>query len=184
MAEKVVVTRTMVDDLDGTEFDPAQEGAGENMKFGWRGKEYAIDLTAEHVAEFEQMMARYVEHARRVGTMAGHDGGSRRSSSSGGRRRGGGQGMGRSKEEIAAMRAWLREHGHEVADSGLVPRKLQEIYDRRDDPKIPGTAGESESASASARAPGKQPAFSSAKASPLDALIPPVSMPVRDSDNR
>lgn len=186
MAEKVVVTRTMADDLDGTEWDPDDEGAGRTVMFAWQGKDYRIDLKAANADEFDKMMDRYVQHAMRTGAHS-HTGGAPRSTASGSRRRGGGQGMGRSKEELAEMRKWLREHGHDVADSGLVPKKLQEIYDKRDtEPQIPSTQ-----ASAAARAPGKAPAFSApavpapaGKVSPLDSLIPPVTAVVRGSDSR
>ncbi|MFB7484463.1 histone-like nucleoid-structuring protein Lsr2 [Streptomyces anulatus] len=38
-------------------------------------------------------------------------------------------GSGRSREELAAIRAWARENGHQVADAGMVPRRVQESYD-------------------------------------------------------
>ncbi|WP_098023728.1 histone-like nucleoid-structuring protein Lsr2 [Streptomyces sp. st115] len=38
-------------------------------------------------------------------------------------------GSGRSREELAAIRAWAREAGHQVADQGMVPRRIQEAYD-------------------------------------------------------
>ncbi|MGW5990995.1 Lsr2 family DNA-binding protein [Streptomyces anulatus] len=38
-------------------------------------------------------------------------------------------GSGRSREELAAIRAWARENGDQVADAGMVPRRVQEAYD-------------------------------------------------------
>lgn len=38
-------------------------------------------------------------------------------------------GSGRSREELAAIRSWARENGHQVADQGMVPRRIQEAYD-------------------------------------------------------
>ncbi|MEG9551376.1 histone-like nucleoid-structuring protein Lsr2 [Streptomyces baarnensis] len=38
-------------------------------------------------------------------------------------------GSGRSREELAAIRAWARETGHQVADQGKVPKRIQEAYD-------------------------------------------------------
>ncbi|TVL88460.1 histone-like nucleoid-structuring protein Lsr2 [Streptomyces sp. SAJ15] len=35
----------------------------------------------------------------------------------------------RSKEDRAAIRAWARANGHEVADTGLIPKKIQDAYD-------------------------------------------------------
>ncbi|MEU7038843.1 histone-like nucleoid-structuring protein Lsr2 [Streptomyces sp. NPDC046237] len=40
-----------------------------------------------------------------------------------------GLGSGRSREELAAVRAWAREHGHQVADAGMVPKRVLEAYD-------------------------------------------------------
>ncbi|MFD8789398.1 Lsr2 family DNA-binding protein [Streptomyces vinaceus] len=40
-----------------------------------------------------------------------------------------GLGSGRSREELAAVRAWAREHGHQVADQGMVPKRVLEAYD-------------------------------------------------------
>ncbi|MXG30157.1 Lsr2 family DNA-binding protein [Streptomyces sp. YIM 132580] len=33
------------------------------------------------------------------------------------------------REELAAIRAWAREHGHQLAAQGMVPRRIQEAYD-------------------------------------------------------
>ncbi|OKJ10576.1 hypothetical protein AMK21_30315 [Streptomyces sp. CB00316] len=38
-------------------------------------------------------------------------------------------GSGRSREELAAIRSWARETGHQVADQGMVPKRIQEAYD-------------------------------------------------------
>ncbi|MEU9197753.1 Lsr2 family DNA-binding protein [Streptomyces hundungensis] len=40
-----------------------------------------------------------------------------------------GLGSGRTREELAAVRAWAREHGHQVADAGMVPKRVLEAYD-------------------------------------------------------
>ncbi|WTF40466.1 Lsr2 family protein (plasmid) [Streptomyces cyaneofuscatus] len=33
------------------------------------------------------------------------------------------------REELAAIRAWARENGHQVAAQGMVPKRIQEAYD-------------------------------------------------------
>ncbi|MGP3633869.1 Lsr2 family DNA-binding protein [Streptomyces sp. 24-1644] len=38
-------------------------------------------------------------------------------------------GSGRSREELAAIRSWARENGHQVAHQGMVPKRIQEVYD-------------------------------------------------------
>ncbi|MFE3995156.1 histone-like nucleoid-structuring protein Lsr2 [Streptomyces goshikiensis] len=40
-----------------------------------------------------------------------------------------GLGSGRTPEELAAVRAWAREHGHQVAKQGMVPKRVLEAYD-------------------------------------------------------
>ncbi|MEU6503897.1 histone-like nucleoid-structuring protein Lsr2 [Streptomyces californicus] len=40
-----------------------------------------------------------------------------------------GSGSGRTREELAAIRTWARAHGHQVADLGMVPKRIQEAYD-------------------------------------------------------
>ncbi|MFJ7069780.1 histone-like nucleoid-structuring protein Lsr2 [Streptomyces sp. NPDC101115] len=40
-----------------------------------------------------------------------------------------GLGSGRTREELAAVRAWARENGHQVADVGMVPKRVLEAYD-------------------------------------------------------
>ncbi|MEU7553105.1 histone-like nucleoid-structuring protein Lsr2 [Streptomyces sp. NPDC044571] len=40
-----------------------------------------------------------------------------------------GLGSGRTREELAAIRTWAREHGHQVADQGMVPKRIVEAYD-------------------------------------------------------
>ncbi|MFD5978308.1 Lsr2 family DNA-binding protein [Streptomyces bacillaris] len=51
-----------------------------------------------------------------------------------------GSGSGRSREELAAIRAWARAHGHQVADLGMVPKRIQEAYDtaHQDSPRKAG----------------------------------------------
>ncbi|EGJ72758.1 hypothetical protein STTU_p0145 (plasmid) [Streptomyces sp. Tu6071] len=38
-------------------------------------------------------------------------------------------GSGRTREELAAVRAWARENGHQVADTGIVPKRVLQAYD-------------------------------------------------------
>src|SRR6184192_3558864 len=38
---------------------------------------------------------------------------------------------GKSPEELAAVRTWARENGHEVSDKGRVPKEILEAWDKR-----------------------------------------------------
>ncbi|MEU7378155.1 histone-like nucleoid-structuring protein Lsr2 [Streptomyces albidoflavus] len=40
-----------------------------------------------------------------------------------------GLGSGRTREELAAVRAWARENGHQVADTGMVPKRVLQAFD-------------------------------------------------------
>lgn len=40
---------------------------------------------------------------------------------------------GKSPEELAAVRTWARENGHEVSDKGRVPKEILEAWDKRHD---------------------------------------------------
>jgi hypothetical protein len=120
--ERTVVTIT--DDLTGEE---QPEGTGRTVSYGFDGKTYEIDLSDDNVEAFTRLLQPYLEKSRRVrashavtpaGSRVGTDG----------RRRGGGRPMGKTREEMAEIRAWLRDNGHAVADSGLIPAKLVDIW--------------------------------------------------------
>ncbi|MEE1735439.1 Lsr2 family protein [Streptomyces sp. BE147] len=51
-----------------------------------------------------------------------------------------GSGSGRTREELASIRTWARENSHQVADQGMVPRRVQEAYDaaHQDSPQKAG----------------------------------------------
>ncbi|MFD3503937.1 histone-like nucleoid-structuring protein Lsr2 [Streptomyces sp. NPDC058642] len=40
-----------------------------------------------------------------------------------------GLGSGRTREELAAIRTWARANGHQVADAGIVPKRVLQAYD-------------------------------------------------------
>jgi len=93
-----------IDDLDGS----TAEGTD---RFGLDGTEYEIDLNAGHAKESRDVLARYVDAARRVG-------GSARKPARGSRR---GPTGGLNTTEV---REWARAQGIEVKDRGRVPADL------------------------------------------------------------
>ena len=93
-----------IDDLDGS----TAEGT---VRFGLDGTEYEIDLNAGHAKELRDVLARYVDAARRVS-------GSARKSARGSRREPAG-GL-----NTAGVREWARAQGIEVKDRGRVPADL------------------------------------------------------------
>jgi len=93
-----------IDDLDGS----TAEGT---VRFGLDRTEYEIDLNAGHAKELRDVLARYVDAARRAG-------GSARKPARGSRR---GSGGGLNTTEV---REWARAQGIEVKDRGRVPADL------------------------------------------------------------
>ncbi len=119
MAQKVQVL--LVDDIDGGT-------AEETVTFSLDGVSYEIDLTADHAAELRDSFARWVGHARKVGSGSGSRGGGRQS-------RGGGNGSttrrsgGSSAGDATAIREWARENGHEVSERGRISAEVRAAYE-------------------------------------------------------
>src|SRR5512135_2585112 len=107
MAQRVITER--VDDLDGS---PAVE----TVRFGYAGRDYEIDLSEEHAAELDELLAPYIEHGRRA------DG----AKPSRGRRS---EGQRRSPAELHAIRQWAREQGLQVSDRGRIAADILAKYD-------------------------------------------------------
>src|SRR5512144_1698934 len=92
------VTTERFDDLDGS---PAVE----TVRFGYAGRSYEIDLNEEHASQLDEVLAPYVEHARRA-----DEGGDRQ-------RRGRSAEKGRERRsDTGAIRRWAREQGLQVSD--------------------------------------------------------------------
>lgn len=115
MAQQVVTK--LVDDITG---EAIEDGKGRTVTFAFDGINYEIDLADKQAKKFDDAMDYYITHARKVS-----GGGARQRRSSSAPRTSGG----RSKEDLANMRAWLREQGHEVNDRGRIKQELQDLYD-------------------------------------------------------
>jgi hypothetical protein len=92
-----------IDDLDGS----TAEGT---VRFGLDGAEYEIDLNAGHAKELRDVLARYVDAARRAGGGRKPVRGSRRAAAGG--------------LNTTEVREWARAQGIEVKDRGRVPADL------------------------------------------------------------
>lgn len=79
---------------------------------------YEVDMTDDEFAEYESVLARYVEVGRKVvfDKAFSGDSGSRRAS---GRR---------SSAETAAIKAWGRENGFTFKEKGRLPQVLLDAY--------------------------------------------------------
>ena len=119
MAQKVQVL--LVDDVDGGT-------AEETVTFSLDGVAYEIDLTAENAAQLRESFARWVGHARKVGSGSGSGsrGGGRQSRGAGTSRRSGGSSAG---GDATAIREWARENGYEVSERGRISADVRAAYE-------------------------------------------------------
>jgi hypothetical protein len=109
MAQQTIVRYT--DDLDGSE-------ASGSVEFALEGRSYEIDLSDENAAKLRDALAPYVAAARRAG-------GRGRQAEASPRPR---VGSGRTREEMAEMRTWLRENGYKVSDRGRIPNEYIQAF--------------------------------------------------------
>ncbi len=106
MAQKI----TLIDDIDGTYI---AEGEGGTFVYSVGGVTYAIDLTAEHTAQFESVLAPYIAKSRKVPTAAST--GHRRAKDS--------------SSDVAAIRQWARENGVPVSERGRIAATVRAAYE-------------------------------------------------------
>lgn len=104
MAKRTI--EVLTSDLSGDEIKD-----GRTVTFAFDGVQYEIDLTDKEIAGFEKSIAMYIEHATRVG----------------GRRGSGGKAK-TDKSQLAAMRQWAKDNGHDVSDRGRISQELQALY--------------------------------------------------------
>ncbi len=112
----------LIDDLDGSRLG---EGEGDTVTFALQGSEYSIDLSSQHIDELNEALAKYVAAAQKIS-------GRRTSASTAASRSNKGSAKSDSanseKVDLAAVRAWARENGHEVSDRGRVSQKVLDAY--------------------------------------------------------
>ncbi|RLK59824.1 MULTISPECIES: histone-like nucleoid-structuring protein Lsr2 [Actinokineospora] len=112
MVQKVTVS--LVDDLDGSTGE-------ETVEFGLDGAAYQIDLSSDNAEKLRDILADFVEHARR----------------SGGRKRVPGKVTGRprtataDREQNQAIREWARKQGMKVSDRGRIPTEVLDAYNEQ-----------------------------------------------------
>jgi hypothetical protein len=102
MAQRVNVV--LIDDLDGSE-------AAETVRFSLDGTNYAIDLSEAHANELRDLLAPYVGVARKL---SGQRRMAKRSANG--------------EPSPSDVRAWAREHGHEVSSRGRIPAEVLQAY--------------------------------------------------------
>lgn len=112
MAKKVTVE--LVDDLDGT---PIEENSGGTVVFSLERRSYEIDLSDDNLGKLREALAPFIEAGRVVSSGAAAPRGRAASRPANG------------THDLAAVRVWARENGHQVSDRGRVPAAVLEAYD-------------------------------------------------------
>jgi hypothetical protein len=114
MAQRTIVQ--LVSDLSG---DEMKAGEGRTIEFSVDGASYTIDLTDKEATAFDKALAMYIEHATRTG---GGTGARKRSGAAAK------SGSGRSKDELANIRAWAQANGHQVSERGRIKQDVLDAY--------------------------------------------------------
>jgi hypothetical protein len=109
MAQRVEFILT--DDLYGS---PATQ----TVRFSLDGRSLEIDLNDKNADQLRKALHPYITVGRRLGSRAGT---SRRTTVSAGR-------SGMSKQELANVRSWAKEHGYQVSDRGRVKGDVIAAY--------------------------------------------------------
>jgi hypothetical protein len=104
MATRII----LVDDLDGGDAD-------ETVTFGWRGRQYEIDLNAANAEKLGEILVGYIEAGRPANARA------KRAYSKQGD-------ASLTKRQRAAIRTWAVGQGHEVGDRGRISAGLIAMY--------------------------------------------------------
>ncbi|MGH8953693.1 MAG: histone-like nucleoid-structuring protein Lsr2 [Microbacterium sp.] len=106
MAKRTITT--LIDDIDGGD-------ATTSFTFTFAGKSYEIDLNDANADRFRKALAPWTDAAR-VATKSGAAPTRVRTSRHG-------------RNDLAAIREWARDNGHEVSDRGRIPGNVIEAYD-------------------------------------------------------
>ncbi|PLC10763.1 hypothetical protein AUQ48_17075 [Kocuria flava] len=106
MAQKVHIQ--LEDDIDG---GPAEE----TITFALDGRGYEIDLSAANAEKLREALRPFVAAGRKDTATTG----TRRKRTTG---------ASASSSETAKIRAWAKEHGHEVSDRGRIQQHIKDAY--------------------------------------------------------
>lgn len=109
---KEITDVQLIDDIDGS---PATA----TIEFSVGGKNYIIDLSEQHAAEFNKALAPYIEHARRARRAPANKRKSRSSSEAARVKR----------QKNAKIRAWALENGVTVSKRGQLGQDTIAAYE-------------------------------------------------------
>ncbi|MET0766841.1 MAG: Lsr2 family protein [Aeromicrobium sp.] len=114
MAKKTI--EIITSDLSGEELD---RGKGRTVLFSVDDSAYSIDLTDAEAEEFHATLRKYTSVASRRSSRPAQS-----------RKSNGSSGSGRTTEELAHIRAWAKEHGHQVSERGRIKGEVIEAFDQ------------------------------------------------------
>lgn len=108
MAKQTTVTIT--DDLDGSV-------NAKEVSFSLNGESWVIDLSAKNRAALEKALKPYIAKATEQGRRSRPGKAARSSSRS------------KSRTDLAAVREWAKNNGHQVSDRGRISAHVLKAYD-------------------------------------------------------
>jgi len=111
MAKTTIVQ--VSDDLDGS-------ANASEVRFAFEGVEYAIDLSSKNRKALEKALRPYVEAGTKVS--------GRRSAATRSARPKRSGNSGNSAVDLAAVRVWAKENGHQVSERGRLPKAVLDAY--------------------------------------------------------
>jgi len=117
MAKTTIVQ--VSDDLDGS-------ANASEVRFAFEGTEYAIDLSSKNRKALEKALRPYVEAGTKVSGRRSAATRSARPKRSGNSGNSGNSGS--SAVDLATVRAWAKENGHQVSDRGRLPKAVLDAY--------------------------------------------------------
>lgn len=109
---KEITDVQLIDDIDGS---PATT----TIEFSVGGKNYIIDLSEQHAAEFNEALAPYIEHARRA----------RRAPANKRKPRSSSEAARAKRQKNAEIRTWALENGVTVSKRGQLSQDTIAAYE-------------------------------------------------------
>ena len=120
MAKHVNVV--LVDDIDGSQ-------ASETVSFGLDGRQYDIDLSANHATHLRDALASYAAAARRPASGTGRRSTAPRAAQST-----------NNQEQLTAVREWAKANGQPISDRGRISKVVMQAYENRGSQAVPAAA--------------------------------------------
>ncbi|WP_295626482.1 Lsr2 family protein [uncultured Corynebacterium sp.] len=105
-----------IDDLDGT---PLKDDEVKVVRFGYKGRNYHLDLSESNAEKFDELLRPYVEKATLDGAAA----------ASGRPKRGSNPNSTKQRERNRIIRQWAKDRGMDVADRGALPKSIVDEYE-------------------------------------------------------